>query len=1154
MNRNRILASSFSAFAISLVAVTAVADVRHIDAMDLSGSYNGGGMRTGVRQSVCGTPLSVAGKIYERGLGMRAEGAVGFRLDGRATAFDALVGVDDCAKGMKHGYRQVRVIFKVWTDGVIVWTSPTLGEKSLPVAVHVDLAGVRELYLETSSAAPWVAFDACAGDWLDARITAADDAKVEPIADPDAIRQLGILTPPEKAEPRINGADILGVRPGHPVIFRVATSGERPMRFTAKGVPEGVTFDAAKGILGGIAPQRKGDYDIEVTAENAKGKATRTIRLAVGDTIALTPPMGWNSWNIWGENFNGEHAMAATRALDASGLGDHGWAYVNLDDFWEMNNSPQNKDRPELRGPARDAEGRILPNPSFPDMRKLTDYIHSFGFRAGLYSSPGPTTCGGCEGSYGHELQDAARWAEWGFDYVKYDWCSYDEVIKDERGGKAWHDDDNWRDVRCDSKERPYRLMKDCLLKQNRDIVYSFCQYGMGHAEEWARDAGANCWRCWEDLKDTWPWMEKALESRIGAENYWKYVGPGCWVDPDMLIVGDQNAFGFRHPTLLTPNEQYTHVSLWCMLGAPLLIGCDLTNLDAFTRNLLANDEVIAVNQDRLGKIARRLRHTDAEDVWMRPLSGNFVAIALVNRSPFTREIRVDFKELGLGGERLVKDLWRQECEGRHYGFYSAVVPPHATKLVKSCPADCPKCDDAATRPPRTFCNPMSIPDMPVGIECRDFANGTPVPLEPAWRKRMWADRETTMQYRELADPTVRVEGDRWYLYPSCALMWTSDDCGGTWRHIPVGGETPYAPDIIRFRGKYYMATSHGPLSVSDSPTGPFRELGHFDKASFGDDPQMPVPAGDPAFFTEDGRLYLYWGVCNPPKSIWGAELDPENPLKAKAPARCLLTYDKEKFPWHGANEGSWMFKRNGTYYLFYSGRGTHDPLYDISAMKSKSPLGPFVHQKNSPFFLSPTGLVTGTGHCSVFEDARGDIWAIYCILVGTYHSFERMIGMDRLTIDANGDFVSARATDTPQWLPSSGKKGDTGWKALPARCVAPECCDGNLKTFHVFGAAPVTLEYDFSGERTLCAFRLIWRDYGLDTKRGVMPGPYKYSIERRENGDWKPWVDRSQNETDLMVDYREGPEQKGDAVRLVVTGCPKGMTTAITEFTVFGF
>ena len=684
----------FGLMAAGLVGAATASEVRYVDEFDLLGSACGLGLRTLARQSVGGHPLAVGGKVSERGFGAQAEDAVGFRADGGVEAFDALVGVDDDATAAKRSDRQTKMVFKVWVDGRIVWTSPVMQEGMRPVPVHVDLKGAREIVLETSSSAPWLAFEACHGDWLDARFMCSDGAKVEAITDPAETVQLGILTPPEKLEPQINGADIWGVRPGHPVIFRVATSGERPMRFSAKGLPDGVTLDAAKGVLRGVAPQRKGDYDIEVTAENAKGRVVRTIRLAVGDTIALTPPMGWNSWNIWGEDFSEEHARAAAKALDESGLGNHGWSYINLDGAWQMNNSKEIKNRPELRGPARDAEGRILPNPSFPGMKDLTDYIHSFGFRAGLYLSPGPTDCGGFEGSYGHELQDATRLAAWGFDYLKYDWCNYNEIVKDELGGKEWWGDMQWATSRSESKERPYRLMRDCLLKQNRDIVYSFCQYGMGKAEEWARDAGANCWRTWDDMKDTWPWMEKALEGRAGAENFHKFNGPGCWADPDMMLVGLQRSFGSTHPTYLTPNEQYTHVSLWCMIGSPLLIGTDLTKLDAFTKSLLVNDEVIAVSQDRLGKTARRIHHTDAESVWVRPLVGGDVAVALVNRYPFVREIKVSFDELGLAGERWVKDLWRQKCEGRHSGEYFALVPPHATKLVRMRPPDCKRCDE----------------------------------------------------------------------------------------------------------------------------------------------------------------------------------------------------------------------------------------------------------------------------------------------------------------------------------------------------------------------------------------------------------------------------------------------------------------------------
>lgn len=451
-----------------------------------------------------------------------------------------------------------------------------------------------------------------------------------------------------------------------------------------------------------------------------------------------------------------------------------------------------------------------------------------------------------------------------------------------------------------------------------------------------------------------------------------------------------------------------------------------------------------------------------------------------------------------------------------------------------------------------TFCNPMSIPNTPIGIECRDYPNGSALPESPAWRRAMWkADK--TVQFRELADPTVLVEGNVWYLYPSCGLMWTSEDCGGTWKHVPVQAETSYAPGVVKFRGRYYMAMSHGCLSVADSPTGPFRELGKFDAGSFGDDPQMPTPAGDPTFLVDEGRLYLYWGVCNRPKSIWGAELDPENPLRAKTPARCLLEYDPKTYPWQSTNEGAWVFKRGGKYFLVYSGYGTSDPRYCGVAMKSDAPLGPFVHQKNNPFFSTTEGVVTGTGHGSVFEDEKGDLWVAYCIVVCRYHHFERLIGMDRVCMDENGDLSVSHATDTPQWLPSSGKRGATGWKALEAVCSAKEVCDGKLNTFHAFDACPVNIECAFGAPKTLRAYRLIWRDLGLDVRNGVNPGPYQYRIECRENGRWKTWYDASANGVDLTVDYREAPAVIADAVRLVIIGCPKGLTPAVSEFTVFG-
>ncbi len=418
------------------------AGVRYVDEFDLSAASCGMGKRVRARRSVDGNPLTLNGKAHARGFGTRPESAVAFRANGKVKAFDALVGIDDDTKAANRYQRPAAAIFKVWADGRVVWQSGNVQEGAKPVPVHVVLAGAREIVLETVGAARWFAFEAMNADWIDARFTCDAGAELEVVDDPAAFAQLGVLTPPEKPEPRINGADIWGVRPGRPVIFRVATSGKRPMTFSARNLPAGVTLDTAKGVLGGVAPTESGDYDIEVTAENSHGRATRTIRLAVGETIALTPPMGWNSWNTCCYRLTQEKAMAAARAMDESGLGDHGWAYVNLDDWWQMNTSgcarvairERELGREDVIGAARDGDGKILPNRSFPDMKALTDYIHSFGFKAGLYSSPGPRTCGECEGSYGHELQDAERYADWGFDYLKYDWCSYNDVFKRETG------------------------------------------------------------------------------------------------------------------------------------------------------------------------------------------------------------------------------------------------------------------------------------------------------------------------------------------------------------------------------------------------------------------------------------------------------------------------------------------------------------------------------------------------------------------------------------------------------------------------------------------------------------------------------------------------------------------------------------------------
>jgi alpha-galactosidase len=448
------------------------------------------------------------------------------------------------------------------------------------------------------------------------------------------------------------------------VLVTIPATGEQPLTYGANGLPRGLSLDPVSGLITGTVA-KPGTYNVTFTVSNAKGKASRAWRLEVGDRIALTPPMGWNSWNCFANAVSDEKIRKAADAMASSGLINHGWSYINIDDFWQTN--PGEKNDASLMGPARDAEGRILPNKRFPDMKALADYVHNRGLKIGLYSSPGPTTCGGCVGSWQHELQDAQTYAEWGYDYLKYDWCSYSQVS----GSSSLKD-----------LMRPYLVMSAALRGQKRDIVHSLCQYGMGNVSTWGDRAGGQCWRTTGDITDTWDSMSKIADAQDGLE---LFTQPGNWNDPDMLIVG-MVGWGNLHPTRLTQNEQYTHMSLWCLLCSPLLIGCDMTQLDAFTLNLLTNDEVLEVNQDPLGRQAARVQRTDASDIWAKRMEDGSLAVGLFNRGYLTGTVTVALKTLGLTGPQRVRDLWRQKELGTERDRITAEIPGHGALLLRLYP------------------------------------------------------------------------------------------------------------------------------------------------------------------------------------------------------------------------------------------------------------------------------------------------------------------------------------------------------------------------------------------------------------------------------------------------------------------------------------
>jgi alpha-galactosidase len=443
------------------------------------------------------------------------------------------------------------------------------------------------------------------------------------------------------------------------------------MTFSADNLPAGLKLDANTGrITGELAG--KGVYLVELRATNALGAAEKKFRIVAGNDIVLTPPLGWNSWNCWAESVDQEKVLRSARALVASGLINHGWTYVNIDDSWQ--------------GQRGGAFNGLQANEKFPDMKSLCDQIHKMGLKAGIYSTPWITsyaryTGGSSDGADGawsknqastkfwhfgknyFAANDAQQFADWGFDYLKFDWNPIDV---------------------------PHTAqMADALRKTKRDIVFSLSNTApFDHAADWARLA--NCWRTTSDIIDTWEENPKAgynygvSEIAFSQDRWTPYAGPGHWNDPDMLVVGHVGWGANLHATRLTPDEQYSHVSMWCLLSAPLLIGCDLEQLDAFTLGLLSNDEVLALDQDALGKPAVRVATLGPVDVYLKELEDGSKALGFFNRGGDLAKINFNkLGYIGLSGTWHVRNLWQQLDLPEAKGALKLTIPPHGVILLK---------------------------------------------------------------------------------------------------------------------------------------------------------------------------------------------------------------------------------------------------------------------------------------------------------------------------------------------------------------------------------------------------------------------------------------------------------------------------------------
>jgi alpha-galactosidase len=398
-----------------------------------------------------------------------------------------------------------------------------------------------------------------------------------------------------------------------------------------------------------------------LTLENVnrkiKGSAERTTKEAATPPAALplpalhdladnglvrTPPMGWNSWNKFAGKVTAEDVRGMADAIVATGMDKLGYVYVNIDDTWEA---------------GRDAQGNITTNRKFPDMKALVDYVHSKGLKVGIYSSPGPTTCAGYEGSFGHEVQDAKTYAAWGIDYLKYDLCGARTIYVS--------NEENHRGL--------YQKMGEALQQSGRPIVFSLCQYGENDPWKWGTETGGNLWRTTGDISDKWESMDRIGFSQIAISSYTK---PGHWNDPDMLEIGNGG---------MTGDEYRTHMSLWSMLAAPLIAGNDLRSMSDETKSILMNREVIAVDQDTAAKPVQSVSVDGKVEILSRPMADGSVIVGIYNRGSEAATSNLQWSKVpGLAGKKLkARDLWLHRDVTLKGDQYTAQVPKHGVVLLK---------------------------------------------------------------------------------------------------------------------------------------------------------------------------------------------------------------------------------------------------------------------------------------------------------------------------------------------------------------------------------------------------------------------------------------------------------------------------------------
>lgn len=425
-----------------------------------------------------------------------------------------------------------------------------------------------------------------------------------------------------EGKPHINSPRVIGNYPSTPFIFYIPTSGQRPIQWSAEKLPKGLELDSKTGIISGVVTS-KGDYTVTFKAKNSLGVTEKQMVIRIGDELLLTPPMGWNSWNTFGRHLTEELILQTADAMIANGMRDLGYSYINIDDFWQL--------------PERGADGHLqVDKTKFPHgIKYVADYLHERGFKLGIYSDAAEKTCGGVCGSYGYEETDAEDFASWGVDLLKYDYC-------------------NAPVDRVEAMER-YAKMGKALRATHRSIVYSVCEWGQREPWKWAKKVGGHLWRISGDIGDIWYRDGDHIGGLRGIVNILdinaplsEYAAPSGWNDPDMLVVGiDGKSKSIAYASEGCTHEQYkSHFALWCMMASPLLSGNDVRNMNDSTLNILLDADLIAINQDVLGRQAERSISSDHYDIWVKPLADGRKAVACFNRTKSPQTVLLNEKTI----------------------------------------------------------------------------------------------------------------------------------------------------------------------------------------------------------------------------------------------------------------------------------------------------------------------------------------------------------------------------------------------------------------------------------------------------------------------------------------------------------------------------